>query len=224
MQNKHNPRRRCPLLAAALALAFTVGAARADVTLQRISAAASDPWAKRFADGALGASTSLAPGDEVVPVDFGSDNFIAQSFLGNDAYLRGVAFYGGGLNSAPLDYTVTLLDYGPRPPVMTLSDFNPAAPATVLVVGTFKLAAESTAQLYLAFEGPDSVFLRKSHAYVVMIASTRDSNARFYRAVGDDYHLNGTAAIGPARLNPNSFSTKGSRDLLFAVYTATFDR
>ena len=36
-----------------------------------------------------------------------------------------VAFYGGGLNSSPLEYTVTLLDYGPRPPVMTLSDFNP---------------------------------------------------------------------------------------------------
>ena len=207
-----------------LTLAFSAGAVHADITLQRKTATASDPWAKRFADGTLGASTSLAPGDEFVPVDFGSDNFIAQSFLGNDAYLRGVAFYGGGLNSAPLDYTVTLLDYGPRPPVMTLSDFNPATAATVLVVGTFKLAAESTSQLYLAFEGPDSVFLRKNHAYVVMVASTRDSNARFYRAVGDDYHLNGTGAIGPARLNPNSFSTKGSRDLLFAIYTATFDR
>ena len=222
MQSKNPASAR--FLSALLALALLSSPALADVTLQRKTATASDPWAKRFAEGTLCASTTVSPGDEVVPLELGSSNFIAQSFLGNDAYLRGVAFYGGGLNSSPLEYTVTLLDYGPRPPVMTLADFNPTEAAVVVVVGTFRLAAESTAQLYLAFDGPDSAFLRKNHAYVIMIASTRDSSARFYRTVTDDLYLNGTGAIGPMRLNPDSFSVKGSRDLLFAVYTATFER
>lgn len=212
------------LVSALLAFGLLAGPARADITLQRKSSAFSDPWSKRFADGSLGASTSVAPGEEVVAIEFGSENYIAQSFLGNDAYLRGVALHGGGLNSTPLDYTITILDYGPRPPVMTLADFNPREPATVMVVGSFKLAAESAAQLYLAFDGPDSVYLRKNHAYVVMIASTRDSNARFYRTISDDLYLNGTGAIGPGRLNPDTFSVRGSRDLLFAIYTATFEK
>jgi len=222
MQTKPRVLRR--LHPCALTLALIASAARADITLQRKAAAAADPWSKRFADGTLGASTAVAPSAEVVAIDFGSENYVAQSFLGNDAYLRGVALYGGGLNAAPLDYTITLLDYGPRPPVMTLADFNPREPATVVVAGTFKLAAEAVAQLYLSFDGADSAFLRKNHAYVLMIASTRDSSARFYRTISDDLYLNGTGAVGPGRLNPDSFSAKGSRDLLFAIYTATFEK
>ena len=89
----------------------------------------------------------------------------------------------------------------------------------------FALFSEHATKVELClFDGPDSAFLRKNHAYVIMIASTRDSSARFYRTVTDDLYLNGTGAIGPMRLNPDSFSVKGSRDLLFAVYTATFER
>lgn len=210
------------LLLALPALACLSAPAAADIVLQRKPATATTAWSPRFLEGTPGAATSPSAGEEVVAVELGSGNFLAQSFLGNDAYLRGFAFYGAGLNSRPTEYTVTLLDYGPRPPVMTVNDFNPREAAVVVVVGTFTLGSEPDAQIYLGFDGADSAFLRKNHAYGIMIATTRDSNARFYRTVVDTHYPNGTGAVGPELLSPDRFSTNGSRDFVFALYTATF--
>ena len=196
--------------------------AQADVTLQRHPAQLSSPWEQKFAAGKVAAAVTVTPSDQTVPVEFGSDNFFAQSFRGNDQYLRGIALYGGGLNAAPMEYTISVLDYGARPPVMTVQDFNPVQTATVMVVGSFQLGSEGPSQLYLAFDGTDTVFLRKDHAYVFMIASTRDSAARFFRTVTDEAYAGGTGAIGPGQLSPDRFSVSGPRDILFAVYTAKF--
>ena len=209
-------------LASLLAGGFLALPTYADVTLQRRPAQFSSPWQQKFADGKVAAAVTITPSDQTVPVDFGSDNFFGQSFRGNDQYLRGVALYGGGLNAKPMEYTISVLDYGPRPPVMTLEDFNPSTAATVMVVGTFNLGSEEPAQIYLSFDGDDTVFLRKDHAYVFMIASTRDSAARFYRTVTDEAYVGGTGAIGPEQLNPRRFAVNGTRDVLFAIYTAKF--
>lgn len=214
-----------PFLLRGLALSLAGGlsclTANADITLRRQPAQISEPWLPKFAAGTLAAAVKVAPAEETVPLEFGSDNYIAQSFLGNDQYLRGIAIYGGGLNATPLEYTITLLDYGARGPVMTVADFNPRESATIWTSGSFKLGSESAAQLYLAFDGADSIHLRKDHAYVFMIASTRDSAARFYRTITDEPYPGGTGAMGPEQLSPDRFSAKGSRDILFAIYTAT---
>ena len=211
--------RRLALLLAGGIFTFS---AHADVALRRHPAQISTPWEQKFADGKVAAAVTIAPSDQTVPVEFGSDNFFGQSFRGNDQYLRGIALYGGGLNAKPMEYTISVLDYGARPPVMSLEEFNPSPAATVMVVGSFNLGSEEPGQIYLSFEGDDTVFLRKDHVYVFMIASTQNSAARFYRTVTDEAYVGGTGAIGPEQLNPRKFAANGTRDVLFAIYTAKF--
>jgi hypothetical protein len=213
---------RLPLraLVSLLTLASLACPALAGITLKREVVSASTPWAKSFNKGTLSLSTPIEPGDGVVPIDIDSMTFAAQSFLGNGGYLRAIALYGGGLDPEPTDYTVTLLDYGPKKPMSTMQEFNPMPEAPVLADGTIKLVAGPTAQLYIAFEGADSVLLRKDRVYVFMIASTRSSKSRIFRTTTSESYPDGHAAAGPGRLSPYAFSREGLRDLVFAVYSS----
>ncbi len=195
-------------------------ALHAEINLRREVAQITESWAEHFADGALAAAVKVQAAGQAVAVDFGSNSYVAQSLIGNDQYLKGIAFYGGGLNATPLEYNVSVLDYGARKPVMSLADFNPPEPPTVMTSGTITLGRESMSQVYLSFNGADSIFLKKDHAYVIIIGATRDSNARFYRAISDEGYPQGTGASGPLRLSPDVFSANGSRDILFALYTS----
>lgn len=206
------------------ALALGPVVSHAEINLRRETARITDPWSDLFAEGAIAASVRAASESQAVAIDFGSNNYVAQSLIGNDQYLKGVAFYGGGLNGAPTEYIVSVLDYGVRPPIMELAQFNPTEPPAMMTSGTILLGRENMAQVYISFTGADSVFLKKDHAYVIMIASTRDSSARFFRAVGDDGYTSGTGAMGPMELNPHLFSSNGTRDLLFALYTTPVGR
>lgn len=140
----------------------------------------------------------MSAAGQAIPVEFGSNSYVAQSLIGNDQYLKGIAFYGGGLNSVPLEYTVSVMDYGARKPVLSLADFNPAETPAVMTCGTITLGRETMSQIYISFNGADSVFLKKDHAYVIIIGTTRESNARLYRAVSDDGYLPEPALQAPS--------------------------
>jgi hypothetical protein len=193
---------------------------KAEINLRREIAQVTEPWADRFAEGTRVASVVAQTGSQAIAVEFGSNNYIAQSVAGNDQYLKGIAFHGGGLNPVPSEYIVSVLDYGMSAPVMSLQEFNPSQPPVVMTCGTITLGREGASKVYISFTGEDSVLLKKDRAYVIIIGATRDSKASFYRAISDEGYPQGTGATGPLRLNPNAFSANGSRDMLFALYTA----
>ena len=123
-----------------LALAFSSPGLRADVVFRHESATITQPWSPTRAGGTLAAFT-LAAGNGYQDAPFleieGSDYF-AQSVLGNGQRLTALAFYGAGLSSAPLAYSISVLDYGPvTEPIDTSAEFNPRTPPAVAAISTF---------------------------------------------------------------------------------------
>jgi hypothetical protein len=213
-----------PLLVLLSAFALSSPGLRADVVFRHETAGITQPWSQIRAGAALAAST-LPAGTAYQDAPFleieGSDYF-AQSILGNGQRLKALAFYGAGLSSMPLAYSISVLDYGPvNEPIDTSAEFNPRTPPAVVAISSFVLGATSPGRLIFEFKGDDSTVLAADHAYVVLITTEGAGKLRIHRMPTGDSYEDGACARG-LNLNPSGFNPTGAtRDAVFALYTTT---
>jgi hypothetical protein len=192
------------------------------VVFRHETAGITQPWSPTRAGGALAAST-LAAGtayQDAPSLEIEGSDYFAQSLLGNGQRLKALAFYGGGQSSAPLAYSISVLDYGPvTEPIDTSAEFNPRTPPTVVAIATFVLGQTPSGRLVFEFKGEDSVLLETSHAYVVLITTEGSGKLRLHRMPTGDSYEDGACARG-LNLNPSGFNATGAtRDAVFALYT-----
>lgn len=204
--------------------AFCAVNAYAAVSVSFVDTAATSAWASSFGGGDLAFSLSAtAPGNAVaMTIDTGNYIRFAQSFRGNGQVLQGWGFYGNGNNGSPVDYTISLIDYGTAGPIDTAAEFSPGTPAPVLFTDTFSLASLTARQIYFDFTSGSNFTLQSDRYYAMAITASAGQAFMVRLSGGDSTYANGTGAVGTASLflNPDAFAGAGAlRDTVFALYT-----